>query len=178
MRHTYAQSLTSKDTTLIHKLTREIMDKEGLSIVSLRFKPKVWSTAFFVGGIMNRRTRELVTIGDQYIQLGGTMLTGSNFPSAIYYISIFDPEHKLYSIKRPKDIMLADIVASTIIEEIAHAVVFNRIAIPAKRRPKPHGVVFQDVFVVLWKEYFIMLKFKLMSIYGNNGISGEDFFER
>ncbi len=176
MRHAYAQSLSSEQVTQIRELTREIMNKEGLGHVSLKFKPKVWSTVFVVGGTRNRITGELITIGDQYIQLGGIMLTGSNFPSAIYYISIFDPEHKLYRIKRPREVMLADIIASTILEEITHAVVFNRIAIPAKRRPKPHGVVFQDVLVVLWKEYFIMLKFKLMSIYGNDGISGEDVF--
>lgn len=174
MRHTYAQSLSSEQVTQIRDLTREIMDKERLDHVKLRFRPKVWSTVFVVKGIWNKRTREIVTIGDQHIQLGGIMLTGSGYPSAIYYISIFDPEHKLYRIKAPGKVMLADIVASTILEEIAHAVVFNRIAIPARRRPKPHGVVFQDVLVILWKEYFIMLKFKLISIYGNDGISGED----
>ena len=162
--------------TQIRELTREIMNKEGLGYVSLKFKPEVWSTVFVVEGTMNRRTRELVTIGDQHIQLGGKMLTGSSFPGAIYYISIFDPEHKLYRIKRPREVMLADIVGSTILEEIAHAVVFNRIASPAKRQPKPHGIVFQDVLVVLWMEYFIILKFKLMSIHGNDGVSGEDVF--
>jgi len=174
VRHIYSQSLSSEEATLIHKLTREIMNKEGLGHVKLRFKPKVWQTVFVTKGTMNRRTREIVSIGDQHIQLGGIMLTGSNFPNAIYYISIYDPEYRLRRIKRPREIMLADIVASTILEEIAHGVVFNRIAIPRRRRPKPHQREFQDVFILLWKEYFLTLKFRLMEIYGSNGISGDD----
>ncbi len=173
MRHAYVQSLSSEETTLIRKLTREIMNKEGLSHVRIQIKPKVWKTVFIIEGILNRITKEF-HIEDQFIQFGGKMLTGSKYPKSIYYISVYDPEYKLCSIRIPIDVMLADVVASTILEEIAHAVVFNRVSIPQRRKAKSHGNEFKEALILLWKEYFLTLKFRLMEIYGSNGISGED----
>lgn len=172
-RHAYSQGLSSEDTTLIRDLTREILSKEGLGFIPVKIKPKVWSTAFFYVERRDRRTGE-IRITDQKIQFGGKMLTGSMFPKRIYYISIFDPSYIVTIIRSPRDIMLADILASTILEEVAHAIIFNTITLATGKAVKDHGGEFIGVLRELWIEYFITLKFKLMSVYGNNGISGED----
>lgn len=173
-KHTYSQSLTSEETTLIHDLTKDILIQERLKFVPIKIKPKVWSTAFITSGTYNVSAKKY-EVKVQYIQFGGKMLTGSMFPKRIYYISIYDSQYRVFIIKHPKDVMMADIIGSTILEEIAHAIVFNDITVATYKKVKAHGREFIDIFKYLWKKYFIMLKFKLLDIYGYNGFSGEDY---
>lgn len=174
MKHAHSQSLSSDEVDLFYELTREILIQERLGFIPVLIKPKVWSTSFVTSGTQNRLTKEY-KVKDQYIQFGGKMLTGSTFPKRIYYISLYDPDFRVVIIKRPRDVMMADIVASTILEEVAHAIVFNDITVATYRKVKPHGREFIDIFKYLWKKYFIMLKFKLLDIYGYNGFSGEEY---
>ena len=171
MRHAHSMSLSSEQVTKIQDLTREIMREEGVNI-PLVIKPKVWKTAYFR---KMRRVRyrlgELTLVLDERIQLGGRMLTGYSYPSKIYYISIYDPSYSISSISNPREVMLATIVASTILEEIAHAKAHRTYGI------KPHGTEFLSAFKDLWKKHFIMFLFKLQGIYGYEGLSGEDYFD-
>jgi len=143
------------------------MREEGMGDIPVVIKPKVWKTAY-VRKV--KRTRPRLVL-DERIQLGGRMLTGSSYPNKIYYISIFDPSYSISSISNPREVMLATIVASVILEEIAHA--------KAQRtyRIKPHGIEFLSVFKDLWRKHFITLLFKLQGIYGYDGLSGEDYFD-
>ena len=159
--------------TEIRDLTREIMREEGVGDIKLIVKPKVWQTAYSGKIKFNRTSGELIEISDEKIQLGGKMLTGSLCPIRIYYISIYDPSYSIHSIRGTRRIMLATIVASTIIEEIAHAKAHRAY----RRKIKPHGNEFLLAFRELWKKHFITLLFKLQGIYGYEGISGEDYFD-
>jgi len=173
-KHTYSQSLTGKEVTLIRDLTRGILRQEGLSHIPVRIKSGVWSTAYVVSGNRDRLTREW-KIDEEYIQLGGKMLTGSLYPKRIYYISIYDSDYRVRLIAKPKDVMMADIIGSTIIEEIAHAVSSNKAFRQRRADVKSHGAEFTSSFKELWRKYFIDLKYKLLDIYGYNGISGEEY---
>ena len=172
-KHTYSQSLTSKETTQIRNLTKDILIQERLKFIPVKIKSGVWSTAFITSGTQDRLTKEY-KVKNQYIQFGGKMLTGSMFPKRIYYISLYDPDYRVVIIKHPRDIMLADIVASTILEEVAHAIVFNDITVATYKKVKVHGREFIDIFRYLWKKYFITLKYRLQRIYGFSGFSAED----
>lgn len=174
MRHAHSMSLNKEQVTHIYDLTREIMDKEGLSKTTLKIVPKVWRTSFITEGTRDRYTGEYF-VDKQWISLGGKMLTGFTYPKKIYYISLYDHRYMLKAILAPRNIMLADVVASSILEEIAHAIVFNRVTVPFRTEVKSHGSEFKEAFKLLWKKYFITLKFNLMSVYGRNGFSGEDF---
>ena len=166
--HHAHKSLSKEEATEIYRLTREIMQKENISGVPLIIKSGVWKTAY-----RYKKTPispPLYKI-EESIQLGSRMLTGSLLPSSIYYISLYDPDYKIYSIKSPRHIMMATIVASIILEEIAHCI--NRRANSWNKRTSPHGVEFLSVFRELWKKYFIILQFKLQNIYGSEGDIGE-----
>jgi len=172
MRHAYSMSLSAEQVTKIYNLTREIMREEGLGDIPLIVKPKVWKTAYTAKIKSSKISGELIEISNEKIQFGGKMLTGSLCPSKIYYISIYDPS-SINAIRNPRRVMLAAVVASTIMEEIAHAITLRTY----RRRVKSHGNEFLLTLRNLWNKHFIMLLFKLQSIYGYEGISGEDYFD-
>jgi len=162
-------SLDKEQVKTIYDLIREIMYIEGVGYIPVVIKPGVWSTTYShdVAKVSPLKS----TIYNPKIQLGGVMLTGTSFPRRIYYISIYDSNYRIYSIKNPRKIMLAAIVASTILEEVAHAIAYK----VHHREVKPHGVEFLSAFKDLWIKHFIMLLFKLQGVYGISGDSGEDY---
>lgn len=147
------------------------MREEGVGNIPVVIKPKVWRTAYTHK--MKTWLGRTVEVFDRKIQLGGRMLTGSTYPNRIYYISIYDPSYSISSINNPKRVMLAAVVASVILEEIAHAIAHKTYM----RRIKPHGIEFLSILKGLWKKHFITLLFQLQGIYGYEGISGEEYFD-
>ena len=137
------------------------MRKEGLLETQLIIKPNVFRTKY---KYYTKKKNLIKYITRDYIQLGGTFLTGNRGPARIYYVERVAGEDKLYTISRPHNLMLATNVASAILEEIAHAT--------NKRKDvytSAHGQEFYREFIRLWKRYFHTLQFQLIGIYGTEG---------
>lgn len=165
MSHPAARSLSKEEATRVYSLTREIMDNETLSSVALDIKAGVWSTNYLCRGVRDRRTFEMI-ISEERIQLGGKLLTGSLIPRRIYWISPFESKPSLVIVSYPRHKMLATIVASTTLEEIAHAIVTRKTGYISI---KPHGTPFYTELLRLMDKYFMVLQVRLQGIYGSEG---------
>lgn len=170
MKHPAAKSLSSEEATKIYNLTREIMSKENIAGIPLNIKSSVWKTSYSYNRMRIGPTA--VKIKDERIQLGGYMLTGSLYPHRIYYISLYDPEYHIHILKNQREIMLATIVSSVILEEIAHAVNCRRTG--WTKETGGHGPEFLLVFRELWRKHFILFQYALQDIYGSEGYLGEE----
>jgi len=161
LKHPYAKNLNAEEVTKIRNAINRILVKEQLEYIPVAIKPEVWSTRFqFKRTIING----VIIIHGENLQFGEKFLTGSLIPKRIYLYKDTGKGLKLFSISKPMNAMLATIVASTILEEIAHA---------SSRRLHPksdaHGEEFYRAYMRLWRAHFDILHFQMIGIYGLDG---------
>jgi len=161
MRHPHAKSLNAEESTKIYNAIKRILTKEQLDYIPVIFKAGVWKTCYeFKRKIKDNNT----TIYNESLNFGGKFLTGDSYPKRIYLLKDTNAGYKLVSMSNPNNAMLATIVASTILEEIAHVSTRKK-----HLRSDAHGKEFYLEFTRLYKKYFDSLHFQMIGIYGLDG---------
>ena len=161
MRHPHAKSLNIDETRKIRNAIMRILVKEQLDHIPIIIKPDIWKTCYE----FKRKTKDGVTtiFGDS-LNFGGKFLTGASYPARIYIYKDTGKGWKFFSYSNPRDAMLATIVASTILEEIAHAST-RRLYV----KSDAHGEEFYRAYKRHWRAYFDVLHFQMIGIYGLEG---------